>query len=117
MSTNEKSQAGGLETGVGTSPTRATAIGGYGSSLHRIGPSVKKQHIDVLLRQAEAAEQRATAATIWHRERAARYLAWVDLVWAGQRYDWHLAQAEFQDRLAARHRAVIKAMIDAMEGS
>lgn len=60
--------------------------------------------------QSAAAEQRALANAEWHRERAARYLAWTDTPWAAEQYRAHTAAAEFQGRLAARHAAVLAAM-------
>jgi hypothetical protein len=62
-----------------------------------------------LLRSAAAAE-RATSTAAWHYERAARYLPWVDLPWARQRYEFHIAQAAYQDALAARHAAIREAL-------
>lgn len=69
--------------------------------------AVKPDGQTLLLDQALAAEQRALASAAWHFERAARYLGWAgDNMWAAQRYREHVGEAEFQQRLAARHRQI-----------
>lgn len=107
VANNEKPQRLAVTgAAVGTLPTNA---GGLSDPiLPRIGELVNKndERRQELIRQASAAEVRARAAADWHRERAARYLGWCDLPWARQRYDFHLAQAAYQDSLAARHGAI-----------
>ncbi len=80
---------------------------GANHMLPRTTRAVKSQ---VLADQAAAAEQKALALAGWHRERAGRYLAWSDLPWCAAQFDHHLAEAAFQERLAARHRAVLAAL-------
>lgn len=63
-----------------------------------------------LVDQARASERRAEANAAWHRERAGRYLAWCDSPWAAAQYDAHVREAAYQERLAARHRAVVVAL-------
>ncbi len=92
--------SGGLQTG-GRENYRATV------SLPRPGRAVNRS---LLATQAAAAEQRALANAAWHSERAARFLAWCDNQWAAERYQEHVAAAEFQQRLAARHAAVLAAL-------
>lgn len=95
----------GRNSGAGANP----AIGGAGSSrIVTLEPHiVKNQQSSLLLDQALAAEQRALASAAWHFERAARYLGWAgDNQWAAQRYREHVGEAEFQQRLAARHRQI-----------
>lgn len=77
------------------------------ASLPRAGRAVNH---GLLATQAAAAEQRALANAAWHKERAAHYLAWTDNTWAAERYQEHVAAAEFQQRLAARHAAVLAAL-------
>jgi hypothetical protein len=91
---------GGLQIG-GRESYQSTA------SLPRPGRAVNHS---LLATQAAAAEQRALANAAWHSERAARYLAWTDNTWATERYQEHVAAAEFQQRLAARHAAVLAAL-------
>lgn len=99
------------------SPTTAQPAGGESSGLAN-GPIGKNElgfiipqgarpvKPSPLLDQALAAEARALALAAWHRERAGRYLAWSDLPWCAAQYDNHLAEADYQERLAARHRQI-----------
>lgn len=95
-----KLDLGGLQKG-GRESYRTTA------SLPRHARAVNHS---LLATQAAAAEQKALAEAAWHSERAARYLAWCDNAWAAERYQEHVAAAEFQQRLAARHAAVLAAL-------
>lgn len=75
-----------------------------------ISPSRAAVKPSPLLDQALAAEARALTLAAWHRERAASYLRWYDLPWAAGRYAEHIAAAEFQDAIAARHRGAAEAL-------
>ena len=82
--------------------------GGATGSLPRTARAVKSQE---LAAQAAAAEHKAQALADWHFERANRYLGWSgENPWAAAQYRQHVAAAEFQQRLAARHRAVLAAL-------
>ncbi len=72
--------------------------------------AVKSAGRDVLNAQALAATEKAEATAAWHRERAARYLAWTDTPWAAAQFRGHIEAAEFQDAIAARHRQIAAAL-------
>lgn len=84
--------------------------GGTVFMLAQPGAVVNMSNGGALVLQAQANERRALAEAAWHRERACRYLAWSDLPWCAAQYDAHLAEAAFQERLAARHAAVAVAL-------
>lgn len=90
------SAVGGSDFVTGMLPERASSVNSGGA--------------DVLRAQALAAEQKAAATAAWHRERAARYLAWCDLPWCAAQFRSHVNAADFQDAIAARHRAVLAAL-------
>ena len=75
-----------------------------------------RPNVKCLVDQADAAEARALANAAWHRERAGRYLAWCDLTWCAAQYAHHLAEADFQEALAARHRQIAAALGEVRHG-
>lgn len=72
--------------------------------------SVKSAGVGLLRAQALAAAEKAESTAAWHRERAARYLAWTDTPWAAAQFRAHAEAAEFQDACAARHRQIAAAL-------
>lgn len=109
---NEKRQPGTVGATGDCSPNSG---GGPGYSLPPTPPRVKTEPAR-LLDQAHAAELRALASAAWHRERAARYLAWCDSPWAVRQYDGHVREAAYYDGLAARHRQIAAALGEVRHG-